>query len=214
MKNQYLLLVAMTFLTNTSEPGKDKPFFTPQETEALKLGGIGSDAGSKAFGGSHSILTAHKVGEQWAQSASSMYTNMSPSISSAIDTTIKTGVGLGASYVAYKVVQPLYRHFRPSLEEQVRRSSLQIQLEENKKRMYELEQERFKREKMQQKMLAVNELSKCAYSNSSASHTDSRGIPQGCWAADFRLVMYHEDGYKYSYDIGKKIKMLRGEIND
>jgi hypothetical protein len=214
MKKKYLLLLAMTILVKAAEPGKDKPFFTQQEMDGLKIGGIGSDAGMKAFGGSHAILTGHKVGELWVQSASSMYTNISPSVKSAVENTIKVGVGATASYIGYKVGRPIYNHFRPSLEEQVRRSSLQVQLEENKKKMYELEQERFAREKVQQKMHAVNELSKCAYNNSSSSHIDSRGVPLQCSSADFRLVMYHDDGYKYSYDIGRKIKILRGEKVD
>jgi hypothetical protein len=175
---------------------------------------MGSDAGIRAVGGLETMMYTENFIQRMAASTSSMYTNMSPSVSSAVENTIKTGVGLGASFVAYKVGRPIYNHFRPSLEEQVRRSSLQIQLEENKKRMYELEQERFAREKVQQKMHAVNELSKCAYNNSSSSHIDSRGVPLQCSSADFRLVMYHDDGYKYSYDIGRKIKILRGENND
>lgn len=176
--------------------------------------GMGSEAGIRAVGGLETMMYTENFIQRMAASTSSMYTNMSPSLSSAIDNTVKTGVGLGASYLAYKVGRPLYNHFRPSLEEQVRRSSLQIQLEENKKRIYELEQEKFRREKDQRKYALVNELSKCAYNNSSSSHISNNGIPLGCSSTEFSLVMYHEDGYKYTYDIGRKIKLMRGDIND
>lgn len=206
MKNQCLLLLAMTPLIKSGEPAGDKPFFKKNQIEALEKGGMGSDAGMKAPGGSHSLFVANNLAENWVHSASSMYENMSPSVSSAIDTTVKTGVGLGASYVAYKVGRPLYNHFRPSLEDRIRS-------EENKKKLYELEQERFRREKDQQKYALVNELSKCAYNNSSSSHIDSWGIPQGCSSTTFKLVMGYQDGFDHMRGIGSRIKQLRGENN-
>lgn len=205
MKNRYLLLLTMMPLANASETGGEKRSFTNDQLNHLNnMGGKGADVGMKT--GLATVMYLDNAIERYVESASSTYTHVSPSVKSAAENTIKVGaVGLG-SWVGYKVGKPIYNYFRPSLEEQVRRSRLNVQLEENKKRAHELEQERFKRE-------AVNELAKCAYNNSSSAHIDSYGIPRGCSEATFRLVMYHENGFDHMRGIGSRIKQLRGENN-
>src|SRR5579872_5540063 len=210
-----LLLIAL--ISNSSEKnnpipdtqlGSNTPYLTDgQRAQLNERRGMGSDAGIRAVGGLETMMYTENFIQRMAASTSSAYTNMSPSIQSAVENTVKVGVGATASYVGYKVGRPIYNYFRPSLEDRIKK-------EENMKKLYDLQQERLVREKEQRKYALVNELSKCAYENSKHYELDRFGIPEGCNATTFSLVMYHQDGFNHMCEIGRKIKLLRGEKLD